>query len=268
MSITGSIDRFVKNPYAPVEFTHAEFGVVRVVIRNGKPWFVANDVATALGYAVPKDAVAAHCKYAEILKGGESAPLTSSPRGIAVIPESDVYRLIMRSNLPSAEDFRDWVCEEVLPTIRKTGSYSLDDAKDWKKLRLKGKAKRKELTDVIKSCGAPGPQIYAAATAIVHRAWAAMVPSKHKEFKHLGKGDNLRDHCTCAELSMISIAEDIHRHKMLNVGATTADDVLQTARESAGPIHQISEIYQAAIGCPIVSSLNNLPGSEHKALEQ
>lgn len=106
-------------------FSNAEFGKVRAFLRDGEPWFVANDVAAALGYARPKDAVASHCKYAELLKGGESPLLTDSPRGINVIPESDVYALVFRSNLPLAEKFRAWVCEEILPQIRKTGGYGV-----------------------------------------------------------------------------------------------------------------------------------------------
>lgn len=109
-------------------FSSAEFGRVRGFLRDGEPWFVANDVAMALGYAVPKDAVAAHCKYVELLKGGESALFTSSPRGINIIPEADVYALIFRSNLPSADKFRDWVCKDVLPAIRKTGGYNVTPA--------------------------------------------------------------------------------------------------------------------------------------------
>lgn len=82
-------------------------------------------MALALGYALPSKAVLDHCKYAKILKGSESELLTSSPRGLSIIPEADVYRLIMRSNLPDAVRFQDWVVEEVLPSLRKTGRYSL-----------------------------------------------------------------------------------------------------------------------------------------------
>lgn len=109
-------------------FSNEEFGSVRVVLKDSEPWFVANDIAAALGYAVPKKAVIDHCKHAEIFKGTDLVPLTDSPRGISIIPESDVYRLIMRSNLPNAERFQDWVVEEVLPSIRKTGNYSMAPA--------------------------------------------------------------------------------------------------------------------------------------------
>lgn len=104
-------------------FSSDEFGQIRGLLRDGEPWFVANDVARALGYSVPKDAVATHCKYAELFKGGDLPPLSNSPYGMKIIPESDMYRLIMRSRLPSAERFEVWVMEDVLPSIRKTGSY-------------------------------------------------------------------------------------------------------------------------------------------------
>lgn len=106
-------------------FEHDEFGRIRSVMVDGNPWFVAKDIASALGYADTDDAIRKHCKSLKMLKPGDSPGLTESPRGIGVIPESDLYRLIMRSKLDSAERFQVWVCDEVLPTIRKTGQYSL-----------------------------------------------------------------------------------------------------------------------------------------------
>lgn len=102
-----------------MKFEKEDFGAVRVVMQEEDPWFIASDVAKALGYDRPRDAVAQHCKKINKYSYGES----QQPYNI--IPESDVYRLIMRSNLPNAEKFQDWVCEEVLPSIRKTGSYSV-----------------------------------------------------------------------------------------------------------------------------------------------
>lgn len=103
-------------------FEREEFGSVRVVEKDGEPWFVASDVARALGYERPNDAVNAHCKKVNKFSYGDM-PHGAQPYNI--IPESDVYRLVMRSNLPNAEKFQDWVVEEVLPSIRKTGSYSM-----------------------------------------------------------------------------------------------------------------------------------------------
>ena len=103
-----------------------DFGshAVRVITDDdGNPMFVAKDIADVLGYKNPSEAVADHCKYVKILKTSNTLPWVP-PRGYQIIPESDVYRLIMRSHLESAERFQDWVTEEVLPSIRKTGSYN------------------------------------------------------------------------------------------------------------------------------------------------
>lgn len=101
-------------------FEKEEFGKVRVVMIGNDPWFYGTDVAKALGYERPNDAVNAHCKKINKFSYGDS-PQGATPYNI--IPESDVYRLVMRSNLPNAEKFQDWVVEEVLPSIRKTGQY-------------------------------------------------------------------------------------------------------------------------------------------------
>ena len=87
--------------------------------KEGEPWFVARDVAIALGYSDPADAIQRHCKKVNDSNIGVS-PTIPSPK---IIPESDVYRLVMRSKLPDAVRFQDWVVEEVLPIIRKTGHY-------------------------------------------------------------------------------------------------------------------------------------------------
>ncbi|MBK5912331.1 hypothetical protein CCR85_12625 [Rhodothalassium salexigens] len=96
---------------------------VRVLEIDGEPWFVARDVAERLGYRLAKDAVAAHCKGA--VKRRLLTP--GGPQAMAIIPERDVYRLVMRSRLPEAEAFEEWVVGEVLPAIRKTGRYDVAD---------------------------------------------------------------------------------------------------------------------------------------------
>lgn len=102
-------------------FNNEEFGSVRSIIIDNEPWFVANDIAKALGYVRPADAVTAHCKGSVkrryLTNGGEQET--------KFIPEGDVYRLIVRSKLESAERFERWVFDEVLPEIRKTGGYQM-----------------------------------------------------------------------------------------------------------------------------------------------
>lgn len=108
---------------------HPRFGEIRITDNNGHPWFIASDVAKALGYERPNDAVNTHCKKVNKISYGDS------PQPYNIIPEADVYRLVMRSNLPHAEAFQDWVCEEVLPSIRKTGAYQAGHSKDDKTSR-------------------------------------------------------------------------------------------------------------------------------------
>jgi anti-repressor protein len=100
---------------------------VRVVMHAGDPWFVASDVARLLEYANPQKAVRDHCKHAVPLSswGGVNDSFTPLDPQTTMIPEGDVYRLLSRSNLPSADRFDTWVHDEVLPSIRRTGSYGL-----------------------------------------------------------------------------------------------------------------------------------------------
>ena len=100
-------------------FTNPDFGEVRTLEENGSVLFCGSDVAVALGYAKPRNAIGTHCKGAlkrGILTAGGNQEMT-------FIPEGDVYRLIARSKLPGAEQFERWVFDEVLPSIRKNGGY-------------------------------------------------------------------------------------------------------------------------------------------------
>lgn len=100
-------------------FNHADFGEVRTINEDGNVLFCGSDVAKALGYARPNEAVAAHARGTVKRR----TPTTSGEQEMSFIPESDLYRLVFRSKLPGAEKFTDWVTSEVLPSIRKHGAY-------------------------------------------------------------------------------------------------------------------------------------------------
>jgi anti-repressor protein len=102
-------------------FENKEFGKLRTVENDGKVMFVASDVAKMLGYAKPADAIKVHCRYT--VKHGIPHPQGNGTLGVNIIPEGDVYRLIIRSKLPSAQRFESWVFDNVLPAIRKNGMY-------------------------------------------------------------------------------------------------------------------------------------------------
>jgi prophage antirepressor-like protein len=111
-------------------FNNPEFGSIRTIEENGIILFCATDTARALGYSNPRDAISRHCRGV-VKRDGVS--LTTNQHGVTTeqksemsfIPESDLYRLVFSSKLPTAEKFTDWVTKEVLPSIRKTGGYAL-----------------------------------------------------------------------------------------------------------------------------------------------
>ena len=102
-------------------FNSEEFGDIRTVTIENEPWFVGKDVATALGYSNPQKAVRDHISEED--RGVNEMDTPSGRQNLAVINESGLYALIFGSKLESAKRFKHWVTSEVLPAIRKTGSY-------------------------------------------------------------------------------------------------------------------------------------------------
>lgn len=102
-------------------FNSEEFGEIRTVTINDEPWFVSKDVATALGYSNSRDAISKHVFDDD--KGVAKCDTPSGRQEMSVINESGLYALIFGSKLDSTKRFKHWVTSEVLPSIRKTGSY-------------------------------------------------------------------------------------------------------------------------------------------------
>ena len=117
-------------------FDNKMFGTVRGGEINGKPWFVGSDLAVSLGYKRPNDAVRKHVpdKHKRLMRLDDPEGSTPNRRGIpataagnphhTIIDEAGMYRLIFHSKLKAADDFVEWVTADVLPTLRKTGTYS------------------------------------------------------------------------------------------------------------------------------------------------
>ena len=110
-------------------FENPTFGQVRIVEREGEPWFVGKDVATALGYSDTADALKKHVdeEDKELLKPGEMPTLKMSNFGAYIINESGLYSLVLSSKLPTAKAFKRWITSEVIPSIRKHGAYITPD---------------------------------------------------------------------------------------------------------------------------------------------
>lgn len=104
-------------------FNNPEFGEIRTLEEGERVLFCGSDVAKALGYTNPSKALSDHCKG--VTK--RYTPTKSGTQEMSFIPESDLYRLVFSSKLPTAEKFTDWVTDEILPTIRKHGAYMTPD---------------------------------------------------------------------------------------------------------------------------------------------
>ena len=109
-------------------FENAEFGSVRTLVINGEPYFVGKDVAEILGYANTSKALIDHVDDEDKLNNETLSSL--GQRGGWLINESGLYSLILSSKLPNAKKFKRWVTSEILPAIRKTGSYSIQSKPD------------------------------------------------------------------------------------------------------------------------------------------
>lgn len=102
-------------------FKNEEFGEVRTVIIDNEPWFVGKDVAEALGYKNTRQALSTNVMSED--KGVHSVDTPSGTQQMTIINESGLYALIFGSKLDSAKRFKHWVTSEVLPSIRRSGSY-------------------------------------------------------------------------------------------------------------------------------------------------
>ena len=121
-------------------FENAEFGKVRTIVKDGEPYFVGKDVADILGYTNSRKAIGDHVdeedKNTVTIRDG----IQGNPN-LTIINESGVYALIFGSKLPAAKKFKRWVTSEVLPSIRKTGSYNTipKERSEFKEQELKAR---------------------------------------------------------------------------------------------------------------------------------
>lgn len=107
-------------------FENVDFGQVRTIEIDNKPYFCGKDVASALGYTIPSKAINTHCKGVSKME----VPTNGGKQEMLFISEGDLYRLITHSKLPQAEKFESWIFDEVLPTIRRHGMYATEELLD------------------------------------------------------------------------------------------------------------------------------------------
>lgn len=155
-------------------FNDPMFGDVRTIEENGKVLFCGRDVAEALGYDAPRNAIERHCRYA--LKRCIPHPQNKTLQiEMSFIPEGDVYRLIVKSRLPEAERFEHWLFDEVVPTIRKHGMYASDELLDNPEFAIQVFQKLKEERERNRELTEANRNLLTTNQALVHntREWKA-----------------------------------------------------------------------------------------------
>lgn len=132
-------------------FNNSQFGEIRTATTEiGEPLFCASDITKILGYKNGRKAIIDNCS----LKGVTTSdtPTNGGIQQLTYINESNLYRLVMRSKLPEAEQFQDWVCDEVLPAIRKTGGYVASKPEDTPEIIMaRGLMAAKDAIDRLKA---------------------------------------------------------------------------------------------------------------------
>lgn len=113
-------------------FENEQFGDIRIVMDGDKPLFCGKDVAEALGYKRTADAISAHCKGVCEMP----TPTSGGMQMMKYVTEGDLYRLIFHSQLPTAQEFESWVMDDVLPSLRKHGTYTVGQMSPTQILRL------------------------------------------------------------------------------------------------------------------------------------
>ncbi len=119
-------------------FNNPEFGQVRTIIKDNEIWFVGKDVAEALGYSDTNQAIRKHIDEEDKLT--RQIDGIGQKREMYIINESGLYSLVFSSKLPTAKEFKRWVTSEVLPSIRKTGTYSIQEVSPLKALNEIGQS--------------------------------------------------------------------------------------------------------------------------------
>lgn len=195
-------------------FANPELGEIRTILIDAEPWFVGKDIAKILGYRDHNKTLSTHVDDED--KGVAKWDTPGGRQNITVINESGLYSLILSSKLPKAKQFKRWVTSEVLPTIRKTGSYISVQAFDDLEKRVK-KIEAKALmpikssqysigvntSEIAYSLGIPPKRLFdfLIATGIVYRKWDKY--ELHNDYVGFGYIQNVRksqETCNCKRI--------------------------------------------------------------------
>lgn len=135
-----------------ISFDNSDFGTIRSLVDdNGNPWFVGKDVAAALGYMDTVNALKVHVDLENRKEWWRIIAPSGDQEMIIIINEAGLYSLMLYSKLPSVNEFKSWVTSEVLPTLRKTGSYTAHKEVDKEELAVRAREARVASANLLKA---------------------------------------------------------------------------------------------------------------------
>lgn len=215
-------------------FENPEFGSVRTVEVNGTPWLVGKDVAVALGYAKPQNAISRHVDSED----QKVAPIQGTPGGeqeMLIINESGLYSLILSSKMPKAKAFKRWVTSEVLPAIREHGAYESVKAKQHiEQLEATNTRLNTAIQNVSSAKAALAEVIGLRDDFIRHRDnYKARFLQAKTDYGKMC--DNLRQAESLVKQAQANLDSRIDQLQIIAFGLPGFDEIMATALETALP---------------------------------
>lgn len=236
-------------------FDSAQFGRLRTLEIDGNPWFVGRDVAVALGYAKPENALIAHVDADDKTTTLNQGSGSNYKSNTTIINESGLYSLIMSSKLPSAKQFKRWVTSEVLPSIRKTGGYSNPNAAQHAAESSRPKFLSQSAEEMMAEARICDSRVSLA------NQWLTLF--------HIATDPEIKETCMLKAASVLNGGVDITSRPsapvILPPDETTATPAIQDKREllNARQVSEIIGIAPQRIGR--LANLNNLKTDEYGA---
>lgn len=215
-------------------FSNPEFGQVRTVEIDGTPWLVGKDVATALGYAKPQNAISRHVDPED----QKVAPIQGTPGGeqeMLIINESGLYSLILSSKMPKAKAFKHWVTSEVLPAIREHGAYESVKAKQHIEQLEATNTRLNTAIQNVSSAKAELAEVIGLRDDFIHHRDNYKARFLQAKTDYGKMCDNLRQAESLVKQAQANLDSRIDQLQIIAFGLPGFDEILATALETALP---------------------------------
>lgn len=215
-------------------FSKPEFGQVRTVEIDGTPWLVGKDVATALGYAKPQNAISRHVDPED----QKVAPIQGTPGGeqeMLIINESGLYSLILSSKMPKAKAFKHWVTSEVLPAIREHGAYESVKAKQHIEQLEATNTRLNTAIQNVSSAKAELAEVIGLRDDFIHHRDNYKARFLQAKTDYGKMCDNLRQAESLVKQAQANLDSRIDQLQIIAFGLPGFDEILATALETALP---------------------------------